>query len=152
MILEKLAKTNPKQKLIKLASNDREARFIKKVCSDCQKGDVVVYALKSEDVFIAFIALSASKVDFIPCIQIEYLFVKEDFRKLKITELDNEKISTWLIKFSIEVSRKISDSIGIRWLVLQSDNKKLDDYYKIEHKFVEYIDKSKRAFLFLKIN
>lgn len=97
------------------------------------------------------IGLSASRVDLIPTVQIDYIFVSSEHRKLRYKELSDTKISTYMIDLAIVITKKLCDDIGIRWLALVPDNDKLENFYSKEFGFKPHNDRDKQRYLFLKI-
>lgn len=91
-----------------------------------------------------------NKINNIPCISIEYLLVKEEYRKKIYEELDKKFISEFLIYFVYELGKKLKNDIGIRWLALIPDNAQLEKYYINTYKFVKY-ENNKKVFLFLSL-
>lgn len=63
------------------------------------------------------ITLSASSIDDAPVVQIDYLFVDYNYRKLVIREINNT-VSKYLIIFAMSVAENIKKSIGVKYLAL----------------------------------
>jgi hypothetical protein len=150
--LEKYTSSNLFLKLINLTNDNRHKEFIKLLSKSCLKGDTIVYVLKIDDEICGFIGLSASKIDSIPCINIDYLHVVEKYRKNIFENLNNQKISEFLISFSIKKAVDIKNSVGLRWLILTPDNEELEKYYIDSFEFTKY--KSKKddvVYLFIAI-
>lgn len=147
--LEKNSSSNLLLNLIKLTNDNRHKEFIKLLSKSCAKGDTIVYVLKLDD---EICGLSASKIDSIPCINIDYLHVVEKYRKSVFEDLANQKISEFLISFSIKKAVDIKENIGLRWLILTPDNEELEKYYIDSFEFTKY--KSKKddiTYLFIAI-
>ena len=132
-------------------SNDHERQFIKQLSTSCEKGSIVVYALELDSKLAGLVGLSASRVDSIPTVQIDYIFVSPEFRNKKFKELADTKISTYMIDLAIVLSKKLSSEVGIRWLALVPDNDKLENFYCKEFAFKPHNDRDKQRYLFLKI-
>ena len=148
--LNKFHSSNPLQKLIHLTNEDRQRQFIKALCKGCQKGETVIYYLNIDNNICGIIGLSASRVDNIPCLHVDYIFVKEDYRKNIYEELNNKKISEYLISVSISLATEIKEKIGLRWLVLNPDNSELEKFYIDTFKFTKYkTAKDKLTYLFI---
>ena len=148
--LHKYISSNPLTKLINLTDDDRQKQFIKELSKSCSKGDVVIYYLKCGNDICGFIGISSSKVDEIPCVHIDYLFVIEEYRSKIYKNLDNIKISQYLIKFIISLTKEIKQNIGLRWLALNPDNDKLEKFYIDNFKFVKFKSKKdKLIYLFI---
>jgi hypothetical protein len=139
-------------KFINLAKDERQKQFIKLLSKSCQKGDTVVYCLTLDDDICGFVGLGASKIDNIPCINIDYIYVVEKYRKITYSDLDNQKISEYLISFCLSLSAEFKNSIGFRWLVLTPDNNELEKFYVESFKFIKYkAQKEKITYLFIAI-
>jgi hypothetical protein len=110
-----------------------------------------VYALELDNSLAGLIGLSASRVDSISTVQIDYIYVSSEHRGSVFEELSNTKISTYLIDLSIVLAKKISSEVGVRWLALVPDNDKLEEFYSKEFGFKPHNDRDKQRYLFLKI-
>ena len=132
-------------------STEQERQFIKQLSSSAEKGSIVVYALELDGSLAGLIGLSASRVDSISTVQIDYLYVSSEHRGTVFEELSNTKISTYLIDLSIVLAKKISSEVGVRWLALVPDNDKLEEFYSKEFGFKPHNDRDKQRYLFLKI-
>jgi len=108
----------------------REKLFIEDICKRVQKRGTVLYLLRDEDETFGFIALSVSSIDTFPSLQVDYIFVSEQYRGVCLEALDNSKTSTYLMEFAIEIAKEIQDKVGLRYLVLLPDNDRLQDVYK----------------------
>lgn len=150
MILNKFYNTNPFRKLISLAATERERDFTKSICKKCES-DVVIYYLSQGHIVYGFIAISVNKINDIPCISIEYLLVKEEYRKKSYEELDKKRISEFLLFFVYDLGLNLKEQIGLRWLSLLPDNNPLEKYYIETYNFTKFkFDKKKFLFLSLK--
>lgn len=136
---------------LQTTSTDQERQFIKQLSISAEKGSIVVYALELDNSLAGLIGLSASRVDSISTVQIDYLFVAEQCRGIVYEELSNTKISTYLIDLAIVLAKKISSEVGVRWLALVPDNDKLEEFYTKEFSFKPHNDRDKQRYLFLKI-
>ena len=151
--LNKFTSYNPLHRLINLTNDDRQKQFIKALCKGCQKSDTVIYYLCLDGNICGFIGLSSTRVDNIPCLHIDYLFVKEDYRKVIYEALDNKKISEYLISMSIALAIEVKEKIGLRWLALNPDNGKLEKFYIDSFKFIKYkTTKDKLVYLFIALS
>lgn len=149
MTLNKFNNINPFRKLISLASNERERDFIKDTCTK-SKEDVIIYYLSQGQIIYGFVAVSVNKISNIPCISIEYLLVKKEYRKQTFEQLDKKFISEFLIYFVYELGKELKNKIGLRWLALIPDNASLERYYIDRYKFVKFVN-DKKVFLFLSL-
>jgi hypothetical protein len=86
---------------LKTASTEQERQFIKQLSASAEKGSIVVYALELENSLAGLIGLSASRVDSISTVQIDYLFVAEQCRGVVYEELSSTKISTYFFPISL---------------------------------------------------
>ena len=134
-----------------LSTNDRERGFIKNTANSSSKKDTVVYVLENDGERVGFIALSASRVDSIPAVLVDYIFIADKWRRKIISELADAKASEFLLSLAIDKAKTIQKSIGIRWLALLPDNDKLESYYIDNFGFSPYKDKTKQTYLFYKI-
>lgn len=135
----------------KESTTEQERQFLKQLSLSAEKGSIVVYALELEGVLAGLIGLSASRVDSISTVQIDYLFVSEYCRGVVYEELSGNKISTYLIDLAIVLAKKVSVEVGVRWLALVPDNDKLEAFYTKEFGFKPHNDRDKQRYLFLKI-
>lgn len=140
-----------RNQFLALSSNDRERGFIKSTIKLAEKNDTVVYVLLNGEDKVGFIAMSASRVDAIPSVLIDYIFVANKYRNQQFSDLANAKVSEFLLSFALEKAKTIQKEIGVRWLSLLPDNQKLEDYYKDNFGFFPYKDKTKQTYLFYKI-
>lgn len=148
--LNKFNSSHPLQKLINLTNDDRQKQFIKALYKGCQNSDTVIYYLSIDNDICGMIGLSASRVDNIPCLHIDYLFVKEEYRKNIYENLNNKKISEYLISLAISLATEIKEKMGLRWLVLNPDNSELEKFYIDSFKFTKYkTSKDKLIYLFI---
>ena len=147
--LDKFVSTNPLLKLISISSKDRDKQFIKELCKSCSKNDSVIYTLSIDNDICGFIGVSVNKVDSIPCLQIDYIYVKEVYRKTEFEELNNKRISEFLLFFCIDIAKEIQSKIGLRWLALIADNSELEKFYVSYFKFTKYKTKNNIPLLFI---
>lgn len=148
MILGKFSKISPLHQLLPLSDNERERGFIKETSKQCQKGDVVIYYIYVGKLIYGFVSLSVSKVNDIPTIQIEYLFVRKESRKKTFEDLDNKKISEFLLYYSYDLGLDLKEKVGMRWLALVPDNTKLEKYYIEKYNFTKF---ARTHYLFLSL-
>lgn len=139
-------------KFINLTKDERQKQFIKLLSKSCQKGDTVVYYLTLDDEICGFVGLGTSKIDNIPCVNIDYIHVIDKYRKITYSDLDNQKISEYLISFCLSLCSEFKNNIGFRWLVLTPDNNELEKFYVESFKFIKYkAQKEKITYLFIAI-
>ena len=147
--LDKFVFTNPLLRLIKLSNHNRDKQFIKELCKSCSKNDSVIYYLSIDENICGLIGVSVNKVDSIPCLQIDYIYVKEEYRKNEFEELGNKRISEFLLFFCIETAKEIQTKIGLRWLALIADNSELEKFYINYFQFTKYKTKNNIPLLFI---
>ena len=84
---------------------------------------------------VGLVALSASRIDDLPCVQVDYLFVSASYRKQIYKELGNTKISQYLINYAIQASTKIKDAIAVKFLLLlPADDNLIKTYDEMDFK------------------
>ncbi len=98
----------------------RERGLLEEIIKLTQKNKTILYLLKKDNKFVGLIALSASSIDEMPVIQVDYLFVDFKYRKRKLEQL-NATISKYLLSFAIDTAEKIKQTIGLRYLALYPD-------------------------------
>ncbi len=113
--------------------SQRESLFIKDICKRVQKSKTVLYILKNDEKIIGLISLSATSIQDQPSMQIDYIFVNENYRGMKLKVLDDLKPFKYLIELAISIAKKLKSEIGIRYIVLSLDNDKLKlKYQKVD--------------------
>lgn len=98
----------------------RERGLLEETIKLVQKNKTVLYILKKDDIFLGVITLSASSIDDAPVVQIDYLFVDFNCRKIVLEELNNT-VSKYLIIFAMSVAENIKKAIGVKYLALYPD-------------------------------
>ncbi len=109
----------------------RERGLLEETIKFVQKKKTLIYILKQNDIFLGLVSLSASSIDDAPIVQIDYLFVDFNYRKIQIEEL-SDTIANYLIAFSMDIAKNIQESIGLKYLALYPDgqSKNLISHYK----------------------
>ncbi len=109
----------------------RERGLLEEIIKLTQKNKTILYLLKKEDEILGLIALSASSIDEIPVIQVDYLFVDFNYRKQKIDEIETTT-AKYLLSFAIDTAENIKQTIGLKYLALYPDaqSNKLISHYK----------------------
>jgi hypothetical protein len=110
--------------------SSRENLFIKDICKRVEKSKTVLYVLEIKDEVIGFISLSATSIEDQPSMQIDYIFVSENYRGVPLEILDNLKPFKYLIEMAINLAKKLRLEIGLRYLALSPDNDELKEKYK----------------------
>ena len=108
---------------------NREELFIKDVCTRVSKSKSVLYVLEYEEKIIGLIALSATSITDQPSIQIDYIFVSNSFRNKNLEILNDFKPFRYLINLAISLAEDMSKKLGLRYIVLSSNNDDLKDKY-----------------------
>ena len=109
----------------------RERGLLEEIIKLTQKNKTILYLLKKEDEILGLIALSASSIDEIPVIQVDYLFVDFHYRKQKVDEIQTTT-AKYLLSFAIDTAENIKQTIGLKYLALYPDaqSNKLISHYK----------------------
>ena len=109
----------------------RERGLLEEIIKLTQKNKTILYILNNETDILGLVALSASSVDDIPVVQVDYLFVDFKYRKIYLDSLNNT-ISKYLLLFAMNVSENIKQTIGVKYLALYPDaqSDKLIVHYK----------------------
>jgi hypothetical protein len=111
---------------------ERERSLLKASFKQVEKSKSVAYLLKFNDISLGFIALSVTSVNEFPSLQIDYLFVSNQYRKEKLSYLEDNTVSEYLIILSTHIANEIKEKVGLKYLVLYPDqqNKNLIARYK----------------------
>lgn len=109
----------------------RERGLLEEIIKLTQKNKTILYLLQKEDEILGLIALSASSIDEMPVIQVDYLFVNYTYRKQKVDEIETT-IAKYLVSFAIDTAENIKQTIGLKYLALYPDaqSDKLISHYK----------------------
>ena len=130
-----------------IENSNRESLFIKDICKRVEKSKTVLYVLKNNEEIIGLISLSATSIEDQPSMQIDYIFVSENYRGTPLEILDNLKPFKYLIEIAINLAKKLRLELGIRYLVLSPDNNDL----KAKYKKVDFQSLNK-DWMYLKVN
>ena len=135
--------------------NEKEKLLVEYIIKEAIKENSKIYFLKgfkNLKGYIGVVALSASSIiidkKIFPAISLDLLFVTNSYRKVRLKELNNKKVSEILLDFCVERSKELKDYIGIRYICLYPYNNepKLTEFY-IKYGFF----KLKSNFMLLKI-
>ena len=109
----------------------RERGLLEEIIKLVQKNKTILYILMKEHKMLGLIALSASSIDEIPVIQVDYLFVDFKYRKQKIDKIETTT-AKYLLSFAIDTAENIKQTIGLKYLALYPDaqSDKLISHYK----------------------
>ncbi len=109
----------------------RERGLLEETIKLVQKKKTLLYVLQKDKNFLGLISLSASSIDDAPVVQIDYLFVDFNYRKIIIDELNNT-IAKYFIVFAMDIAKNIQQTIGLKYLALYPDaqSKNLITHYK----------------------
>ena len=113
-----------------LSLANREELFIKDICKRIEKSTSVLYVFKNDDDIIGLIALSVTLINKQPSIQIDYIFISNQYRGQELEILDNTKPFRYLIEFTISIAKKLQKQLGIKYIVLSPDTDDLQDKYQ----------------------
>lgn len=102
---------------LKIGRNS-EGSYLKKLIALSKKDKTNIVMLIKENEIVGLMALSASRIDDLPCVQVDYLFVSTHYRKQIFKELGDIKISQYLISYAIQTSATIKEKIGVKFLLL----------------------------------
>lgn len=113
-----------------------------------QKKKTILYILQKNDNFLGAITLSASSIDDTPVVQIDFLFVGYEYRKVIIDEIA-DTVSNYLITFAMSRAELVQQTIGVKYLALYPDaqSDKLINHYK-DMGFLQL----NKEWLFIKVN
>ncbi len=112
-----------------------EGNYLKKLVSLSKKDKTNIVMLIRDSEIVGLVALSASRIDDLPCVQVDYLFVSASYRKQIYKELGNTKISQYLINYAIQASTKIKDAIAVKFLLLlPADDNLIKTYDEMDFK------------------
>ena len=100
---------------------NREELFINDICNRVMKSKSVLYILQDNETVIGFIALASTSIKDQPSLQVDYIFVNNNYRGIVMSKLDHCKPFRYLLDFSISLAKDIKKSIGLRYLVLSPD-------------------------------
>lgn len=116
--------------------NSIEEEYIKKIYNDFKKGKTKVYLLvaptdKSDEI-LGFVALSASRLDKLPAVLIDYIYIRPQDRKkiFEIAEVGQIKLSRLLIDFAIKCTLEVKSIVGVDILILEPADTKLIAVYE----------------------
>lgn len=109
---------------------EREFLFIEQVCKNVEKSKSVLYVLSLADQYLGLIASSVTAIADFPSIQIDFIFTDNRFRGQKLEEIDNIKVSEFLIDLVINEAKEIQQKVGLKYIVLLPDNDDLIPKYK----------------------
>ena len=108
----------------------RERIFIKDICKRVKKSKTVLYVLRNNSIIIGLVAISAtSSINEQPSIQIDYIFISNNYRGKNLEVLENNKPFRYLIEFVIDVVKRLQSEVGLRYIILSPDNDDLKDKY-----------------------
>jgi hypothetical protein len=109
----------------------RERGLLEETIKLVQKNKTILYLLVKEDELLGLIALSASSIEEIPVIQVDYLFVSYNYRREFIKEIGST-VSEYLISFAIKTAETVKQTIGVKYIALYPDaqDKNLISHYQ----------------------
>lgn len=113
-----------------IEQSEREELFIKDICKRVSKSKSVLYVLKIDNINLGLISISVTAIEEFPSLQIDFIFVDKDYRGQQIQELDNLKVSEYLIELVISIAKDIQNHVGLKYIVLLPDNMELERIYR----------------------
>jgi hypothetical protein len=112
-------------------TDDHERQYVRQLSKQAAADRIRIYMLTDEvRTAFGFIALSTGSIPGIPpCIIIDYLFTSLPYRKLAYPELNDCKISHFLIGSALQIAQQVNAHIPIHYLALQPAHEKLERFY-----------------------
>ena len=111
-------------------SRGREESFIKDISNRVKQSKSVLYTLELDNQIVGLVSVSAMSIKEQPSLQIDYIFVSNEYRGKVLDELDRLKPFRFLIEFVINLAKDIKKQIGLNYLILSPDNDELKSKYK----------------------
>jgi|APCry1669189101_1035198.scaffolds.fasta_scaffold33478_3 hypothetical protein len=141
-----------KQRILKLSTNERERGFLKKLIKDSEsKSSTIHILIDADETIIGLVGVSCSKVDHLPALLVDFIFVNPSFRGMLIKDLKcsaSEYLIAYITSFIIPHTRTFC---AVRWLVLIPDNERLKLHYIEQFGFRTYTDKRGDDLLCLRV-
>lgn len=109
-----------------------EEQYIKQMVNTHNHGETKIYLLQevTENKIYGFIALSATKLDKKPALLIDYLFTVVNYRKMVFVDLNNKKVSDYLLEFGLDMALQVRKLIAIKYILLEIADDKLKTFYQ----------------------
>lgn len=131
-----------KQRVLKLPLSERERGFLKKLIKDSDsKSSTIHILIDANEIIIGLLGISCSKVDHLPALLVDFIFVNPSFRGAIIEDLGgsaSEYLMAYITSVVIPNTRPFA---AVRWLVLVPDNERLKLHYIDQFGFRTYTDK-----------
>ena len=111
---------------------DREKELLVYTIKEHNKNKNTFYVLEINNKSVGMVSLKFDNISDNPTLDVDYLFVHKDYRKQTFKNLNNKRISQFLLDFVIKnIAPKIKDLVNFRYISLYPDkqNKKLIKYY-----------------------
>jgi hypothetical protein len=141
-----------KLKILEFPTNDRERGFLKKLFKDSEnKSSIIHILIDGNETIIGLVGISCSKVDHLPALLVDFLFVNPNFRGTIIKDLGcsaSEYLIAYITSVIVPNTRTFA---AIRWLVLIPDNERLKSHYIEQFGFRAYTDKRGDDLLCLRV-
>ncbi len=111
-------------------SDDHQRQYLSSILKSASKGRNTTYQVVNDaNNRIGIFSLSLDKLNEQPCLVIDYLFVKPEFRSANYNGLD-VKASTILMAKVIEIANTIHEQIELKYVALQLAHDKLIPTYQ----------------------
>ena len=111
-------------------SDDHQRQYLSSILKSAYKGKNTTYqVVNNTNDRIGIFSISLDKLNDQPCLVIDYLFVKPEFRSVDYNGLD-VKSSTILMAKIIEIANTIHDQIELKYVALQLAHDKLIPTYQ----------------------
>jgi len=111
-------------------SDDHQRQYLSSILQSASKGKNTTYQVVNDaDDRIGIFSLSLDKLNDQPCLEIDYLFVKPEFRSVDYNGLD-VKASTILMAKVIEIANTIHEQVELKYVALQLAHDKLIPTYE----------------------
>ncbi len=111
-------------------SDDNQRQYLTSILKSAAKGRNTIYqVLNDANDNIGIFSLSLDKLNDKPCLVIEYLFVKPEFRSIDYND-SGVKASAILIGKILEIAKTIHDQIELNYVALQLAHDKLIPTYE----------------------
>ena len=109
-----------------------EEQYIKQMIKAHNRQETKIYLLQelTENKVYGFIALSATELNKKPALLIDYLFTAVNYRKIVFVDLNNKKVSNYLLEFSLDIALQVRKLIAIKYILLEIADDKLKTFYQ----------------------
>jgi hypothetical protein len=110
--------------------DDHERQYVKQISKLALSNKLRIHLLTDADCSpVAFIALSFEQIAGSLCLIVNYLFTSVPYRTRIFAELDDKKISEYLLEVIGQMAREINTHVPIHYIALQPAHEKLEQFY-----------------------